>query len=118
MLNILIVKDNRQGEQPLLRTMALAEILGDKKVVGKEIKVEIVENVRGIKERVQKEPVHAVIFLTRTMAATVERLALEYSPTRFFIFTGRIPEERVIWIEREWLGPDFLKNLTSTINEY
>lgn len=118
MLNILIVKDSRRGEQPLLRTMALAEILNDKSLVGKTIKVEIVENVRAVKERVQKETVHAVIFLTRTMAATVEKLALEHPPTRFFIFTGRIPEERVIWIEREWLSAEFLKNLIDTINEY
>ena len=118
MLKVLIVKDGRIGEQPKLRTLALSGMLNDEGLVKKAIKVEIVENTKEIMDRMQTEPIHAVIFLTRTKAEIAEKLAAEYPSTRFYIFTGRIPQGKAIWIEREWLNPDFFRSLVSTIDEF
>lgn len=117
-MNFLILKDGRHGDQALLRTSALSEILKSKSLIHKEIDVEIVENIKVVRDRIRSKPIHAVIFLTRTLAETAQKMAAEYPPTRFFIFTGRIPEGREIWIEREWVSPEFLRSIVSTIDEF
>ena len=115
MINILIVENGRRGQGAMERAAALAGILNDKSLFNQGIRAEIVENVTAAKSKMQKEKVYAVIFFTKAMEATLKKLAKVYPATKFFVFADYIPDRKVIWVEREWLSPEFMQALVNTI---
>ncbi len=116
MINILIVENQRRGDNAMLRALALSEILNNKSLFKQEIKAEIVSSISEARKKVQFEGrVYAVIFFTNSREATARKFAAAHPETRFCLFSERIPKGREIWIEREWLGPEFLQALVNTI---
>lgn len=117
-MKVLVYKNGRPGPQVVLRAQALAETLMDKHFIQKEIEVELIDDMEELKKKIRSEVIHAVFFLAKKMAPAAQELAAEFAPTRFFVFTGRIPEGQVIYIEREWLEPNFMRRLIATIDEF
>lgn len=117
-MKVLVYNNGQPGQQILLRAQSLAGLLSSKSFIQRDVSVEIVADVGLIKEKIRSEVIHAVIFLTKNMAAVAQELAAEFAPTRVFIFTGRIPKGQAIFIEREWLNPEFLRSIVNTIDEF
>ena len=112
MLNVLIVEGGRQKEKILF---ALLEILSSRSLF-KQMNVETVENIGGLKNKLQLSAApDIVILLADLVPTTAEKLAAVYLETKFLIFASHIPKGKVIWIEREWINPEFLKTIINHI---
>ena len=115
-MDILIVENQRRGKEATLRALALSEILNSRCLFNQEIKAEIVESVLEAKKKLlSKSRIYAVIFLTNSLEATAKKLAAAHPATRVCLFSDRIPKKKELWIEREWLSPEFLQALVNTI---
>jgi len=65
--------------------------------------VEVVETVAEVERRIRERgDIHAVVFVSRGMKREAEKFATTYPSVRTIVFTGLVPEGKVIWIDKNW----------------
>ena len=123
MKRVLIVKEGQWGDmkpeeyQPLInyfqQTLEKAELpsLYQEGRKEKTVEVRIIETAQDAEKILKTEGADAVLFISRGMEFTAERLATLYPRTRVIVFTGLIPERKVIWINKIWLNPELIENV-------
>lgn len=65
-----------------------------------------------IKTAPLNERIGVVIFISRGMERIAEKLAATYPKTKVIVFTGLIPEGKVIWVSKAWAtSPEAIQNI-------
>lgn len=77
----------------------------------KAAEVRIIEATQDAEKILKTEGADAVLFISRGMEFTAERLATLYPKTRVIVFTDLIPERKVIWIDKIWLNRELIENV-------
>lgn len=124
MKRVLIVKEGQWGDmkpeeyQTLInyfqRTLETAEFpsLYQEGRKEKAAEVRVIEAAQDAEKILKTEGADAVLFIiSGGMEFTAERLATLYPGTRVIVFTGLIPERKVIWIDKLWLNPELIENV-------
>lgn len=72
--------------------------------------VEIIETAEEAKRRAKMEA-DIVIFISRGMEEEAERFAEAFPRIKVVVFTGAIPDGKVIWVSKGWIGRDEICNI-------
>lgn len=64
--------------------------------------VKTIETAKEAEERAKMEA-DVVVFISRGMGEKAERLAKAFPRVKVIVFTGAIPEGKVIWVSKGWV---------------
>jgi uncharacterized protein involved in cysteine biosynthesis len=115
MKRVLIVKEGHFGEvkqeeyaeeielfRHALEVAEVPSLIGREKKE-KAAKVEVVETAQEVEKILSREKVDAVVFISRGMESSAEKIASSYPKTRITVFTGLIPDGKVVWVDKTWI---------------
>ena len=128
MKRVIIVKEGQWGgikEEDYLPLVNLyREVLERAEVPGpygdgkkeKAARVEVVATVAEAEKKIKEAPLNqridVVVFISRGVEVEAERLAKSYPKTRIVVFTGLIPEGKIIWVDKAHCAdPKMIENI-------
>jgi len=124
MRRIVIVKEGQWGtvtreeyEQFIeLLKRSLEEIKTKNYTTGQEEKaaeVVVIDTAQEVKNLLKKNKwaVDILMFVSRGMESVAEKIAAEYPRIRVVVFTGFIPDGKVIWFTKTWITQATLRSL-------
>ena len=117
---VLIVKEGQWGQATpddyerqvkYLQETLEAEVPAPHGGMQKAADVEIFATAKEAEHRIQTGTgVSAVVFVTRDMEKVAEEMAARYPRMRVVVWTGFIPDGKVIWIGKHWApGAEYLR---------
>ena len=62
--------------------------------------VTIIDTIQGAERKLKEEGADVVVFISRGVEKDAERIAKENPRTRVVVFTGLIPEGKVVWVSK------------------
>ncbi|MDO8424364.1 MAG: hypothetical protein Q7S70_00310 [bacterium] len=117
MLRVLIVQEGQWGSVPKENYLEIVEMYkrvleeaeescGSEGKKQKEAEVTIVATASDAERIIKGAPlnteVNAVVFVSRDMEDVAEILAATYPKLRVVVFTGLIPDGKVVWVSKAW----------------
>lgn len=81
----------------------------------KAAEVQVVATVAEAEKKIKEAPLNqmidVVVFISRGQEFTAERFAKTYPRTRIVVFTGLIPEGKIIWVDKGHCDHKMIENI-------